>query len=73
MDDVHVNFRNLLVQHCIQQVSVTSWLMLQVACVHSYGQWVIGMEVSIIQSWSSSDIFPLFVSPLFTLISVICI
>ena len=49
MDDVHVNFRNLLLQHCIQQVSMKTRSILQVACVvHSYGQWVIGMQVSII-------------------------
>ena len=42
MDDVHVNFRNLLLQHCIQQVSMT--VRSQVACViHSSVQWVIGM------------------------------
>ena len=27
---------------------------------HSSGQWVIGMQVSIIRSWSASDIFHLF-------------
>ena len=49
MDDVHDNFRNLVLRYYIQQVSMTSRSMLQVACVvHSFGQWVIGMQVSII-------------------------
>ena len=51
MDDVHVNFRNLLLQHYIQQVSVAARSMLQVACVfHSSVQWVILMQVSIVRS-----------------------
>ena len=49
IDNVHVNFRNLVLQHCIQQVNMAVTSMLQVACaVHSSGQWVIGMQVSII-------------------------
>ena len=74
MDDVHVNFRNLVLQHCIQQGNMIVRSMLQVAyVVHLSSQWLIGMQVSIVQSWSTYASFHLFRSLLFNLIYIRCI